>query len=237
MEGARQMTVLNGKYVAVNDSFGKEILALPKVAAVLAQLKLSEADFESSQAYVSDHHNTFTGEIAGIEKVAFVGKKAQLQVIRTHGENADYLATVDVLSEDGYTSRYLSLGSTIEKINEDVLDKGFPVLLANGLKHDEGFELQSTKLDEVAEKWVSFCVPGYKHCGPGCGDNNSWGGGTPVNAIDSCCKAHDRCYSAFGYNDPCCDREVIRCTLANRGVDASIADAIVAAFISNSNRC
>lgn len=56
------------------------------------------------------------------------------------------------------------------------------------------------------------CMPGgYLHCGKGCGDYGPKGGGTPINPVDSCCRAHDRCWNTFGDWDCKCDRILIDC--------------------------
>lgn len=46
----------------------------------------------------------------------------------------------------------------------------------------------------------------YKWCGANCGS------GTPVNALDRCCRTHDNCYGSYGsYPGRCaCDRNLIR---------------------------
>ncbi|MFS0873185.1 hypothetical protein [Paenibacillus xylanilyticus] len=51
----------------------------------------------------------------------------------------------------------------------------------------------------------------YKHCGKACGDGSPIGGGTPINSLDYCCRAHDRCYSNFGFDDCGCDDELESC--------------------------
>lgn len=51
-----------------------------------------------------------------------------------------------------------------------------------------------------------FCIfPGYKWCGPGCS-----GPGAPINDVDACCKAHDKCYQRFGPSCRC-DRAFLDC--------------------------
>ncbi|MEQ6357302.1 hypothetical protein ABNX05_22055 [Lysinibacillus sp. M3] len=56
------------------------------------------------------------------------------------------------------------------------------------------------------------CLPGgYQHCGGNCGYGSDHGGGKPINTTDTCCVAHDRCYSVFGYGDNCCDKELVSC--------------------------
>jgi hypothetical protein len=83
-----------------------------------------------------------------------------------------------------------------------------------------------------------FCLAGgYKFCGPGCGDGLTYGGGTPINAIDSCCRAHDRCYSVFGYGDHCCDQTIDNCAKANRSVAPTAADLIITAFHISGTSC
>lgn len=57
----------------------------------------------------------------------------------------------------------------------------------------------------------------YRHCGASCGDKGGTGGGTPINSLDSCCRAHDRCWDVFGSNDCACDKELGKC--AERTVD------------------
>lgn len=57
----------------------------------------------------------------------------------------------------------------------------------------------------------------YKHCGAKCGDNGNSGGGTPINSLDTCCRAHDRCWEVFGKNDCECDKQLGIC--AEKTVD------------------
>lgn len=47
-------------------------------------------------------------------------------------------------------------------------------------------------------KKPGVCLPGYRWCGPGCS-----GPGQPINAVDACCKQHDKCYSRFGPTKQC----------------------------------
>lgn len=85
---------------------------------------------------------------------------------------------------------------------------------------------KSVENEVKAEAWYDGCLvfgdPAtgyhfYRHCGAKCGDNGDTGGGTPINDLDTCCRAHDRCYAAFGYDDCGCDQNLGVC--AERTVD------------------
>lgn len=56
----------------------------------------------------------------------------------------------------------------------------------------------------------------YKWCGAKCGS------GTPVNSVDTCCRAHDKCYATKkSYPGRCsCDRNLISC-LSKKGFRAA----------------
>lgn len=83
---------------------------------------------------------------------------------------------------------------------------------------------------------VSFCLAGYKHCGPGCGDGLKYGGGEPTNFLDACCRGHDRCWRNFGNWDPCCDANLVAC--AALAPDSPIAkNWVMATFAANALRC
>lgn len=63
----------------------------------------------------------------------------------------------------------------------------------------------------------------YKWCGANCGS------GTPINALDRCCKMHDECYSYYStYPNRCgCDRVLISCASKT---DNAGTTRIIAAF-------
>jgi len=49
------------------------------------------------------------------------------------------------------------------------------------------------------------CLYG-RWCGPGCS-----GPGAPVDDLDACCMAHDRCYDARGWGACSCDHGLMGC--------------------------
>ncbi|WP_107839610.1 hypothetical protein [Metasolibacillus meyeri] len=89
-------------------------------------------------------------------------------------------------------------------------------------------------LDDIDVQDLPFCIPGYQHCGPGCGYNKTFGGGAPINATDSCCVAHDRCWDNFGSWDPCCDKILLDC-IKSHGTNA--AALIRTTFYANAQKC
>lgn len=56
------------------------------------------------------------------------------------------------------------------------------------------------------------CVYG-KWCGPGCS-----GPGAPVDDVDRCCQAHDRCYSDRGYFACSCNQKLLACVAPKRNL-------------------
>jgi hypothetical protein len=54
------------------------------------------------------------------------------------------------------------------------------------------------------------CIYG-RWCGPGCS-----GPGAPIDDVDACCQAHDRCYGTRGYSSCSCDRELLTCLAPKR---------------------
>ncbi|RFU64473.1 phospholipase [Peribacillus saganii] len=67
------------------------------------------------------------------------------------------------------------------------------------------------KRNKKQKRRTSNCIfPGYRWCGPGCS-----GPGAPLNAVDACCKMHDRC---LGQGVPTCrcDSEFMNCLRSRR---------------------
>lgn len=57
---------------------------------------------------------------------------------------------------------------------------------------------------QVTPSQISLPIYG-NHCGPGFGDPNV----APVDAVDTVCYRHDRCYERQGYFECSCDRALI----------------------------
>ncbi|MFN2747757.1 MULTISPECIES: hypothetical protein [Bacillus] len=81
------------------------------------------------------------------------------------------------------------------------------------LKHPTGAEEINAE-DVSTQAWYEGCLvfgdPAtgfhhYKWCGAKCGS------GTPINALDRCCRAHDYCWANFGKGDDECDMNLYHC--------------------------
>lgn len=68
------------------------------------------------------------------------------------------------------------------------------------------------------------CIHG-NWCGPGCSGPDS-----PVDAVDSCCKAHDLCYDSLGYSSCSCDRRLKKCLKPYVASGSEWAIAVTTAF-------
>jgi hypothetical protein len=66
----------------------------------------------------------------------------------------------------------------------------------------------------------------YEHCGKNCGYYGDLGGGTPKNALDRCCVAHDRCWRQFGDHDPECDRIFVDCASDHYWTNPALVEII-----------
>ncbi len=51
----------------------------------------------------------------------------------------------------------------------------------------------------------------YNHCGAYCGDNESAGGGDPINTVDGCCEQHDDCLIAGTTSSCTCHELLLNC--------------------------
>ena len=92
-------------------------------------------------------------------------------------------------------------------------------LFVDELKNPQGADEES----EVAPAaWYDGCLTfyssgnnkyyNYRYCGSKCTGKNFTQ--TPLNALDSCCRSHDRCWVNFGKGDDGCDMQLYKCANA-----------------------
>lgn len=99
----------------------------------------------------------------------------------------------EVLFEDKFLDEFGSLDVLVLDFEDYQLDQYLDRAI------DEAIEEENLDYLDVP------CVYG-NWCGPGCS-----GPAPPVDGIDRCCQAHDRCYGRRGYFACSCDRDLVKC--------------------------
>lgn len=179
-------------------------------------------DLEVKLAYQADT-KTATKEVAQTELFVLRNKAGNVAInVLTFNINNEITvsrtARVDTGAEDNNLLGFEVEGELVIKKYEQ--DGEIPEFKTPKLPHNPEYVPGTTvtaKLD-----WVDgrFCLEDeannkmYEHCGPGCGafsGSIAGSGGTPINGIDSCCRAHDRCWSVYGKGDNCCDKQIASC--------------------------
>ncbi|WP_079710294.1 hypothetical protein [Paraliobacillus ryukyuensis] len=145
-------------------------------------------------------------------------------------------------------------GKTIVQENNKNVLKGLAII--NGEKHwmedqfkdalddipdlEDDQTLEPQGESEDVEAMARFCLYDfpefYNHCGPDCGDGLPLGGGTPINGLDTCCRAHDRCWREFGEGDCECDAILVGCAIDYIDTYPTNASAVIGWF-GNVNNC
>ncbi len=184
---------------------------------------------------------TVGGEILRGQFVVFESKdgKTRLRYDKSKvGNNFNTIVSGKTVIEENDTSVVKSLA--IINNQKYWLDDQFKDKLDSipSLENDQTFEYRDNSDDvEAAAGFCLYDFPEfYNHCGPDCGDGLSLGGGTPINGLDSCCRAHDRCWREFGEGDCECDARVVACALNYTDTYPTNATAVIGWF-SNNNNC
>lgn len=246
--------ILNGKYI--NNVLEQE---------VYVQNVQTKSDFhlllEELQKHVSFKQEDLTVKRLYIyDGVAVESKKFGTGTNITLGyENKVQISNVSAILENQVVEKFY--GRVLSADNKNVLifdvhkgkvnmlfiDKNEGQLekeIDTSAMHDPAFKPLSTK-DEVIKQGVfDFCLKDqygkkYQHCGKKCGEGSTAtdGGGSPINSIDSCCRAHDRCWSQFGDWDACCDKILVDCANRYEHVDNATQNQIWLVFAASAARC
>lgn len=224
-----QNVILDGKFLDTKDIVAplafsakekKEFkLLAEEIKKHVPEFKIS--DLEVKLAYQADSL-TALDKIAQIELLDFRNEEntVAVNVLSFNLPDEDrvvYTARVETKEEDNNLLGFEVVGDkVIQKFAQDgeILEFGGIEALPNNPEYVPGSNVKTQSLDWVDGK---FCLDNeaagklYRHCGPGCGDGMSLGGGTPINSIDTCCRAHDRCWSVYGKGDKCCDKILASC--------------------------
>lgn len=114
----------------------------------------------------------------------------------------------------------------------EILDKD--LILTNKAKYenildamkelDENAIPQTQNINKEEVKANLPCFHG-KWCGPKCS-----GPGDPIDAVDTCCRAHDNCYDDRGSDSCECNRKLKRCLKPYAAEGSQWAIVVIAAF-------
>lgn len=224
-----QNTILDGKFLdkqevvsplAASFETKKEFqLLAEEIKKYIPEFQLS--DLEVKLAYQADAL-TAIEEVAQIELLDFrnISNTVAVNVLTFNLNNETrtiYTARIETMAENENYKGFEVVGEeVILKFSQDgeILNPSGIEALPNNPDYTPGNTVTTQALDWLDGK---FCLDNekagkrYRHCGPGCGDGMGLGGGTPINGIDSCCRAHDRCWKNFGNGDKCCDKTLASC--------------------------
>jgi len=220
---AENSVYLDGKYFVPSNL---EVLQNEEFKALVETIKkhipnFQVEDLEVTTAYQGDAR-VLVGEeeedILPVEWLEFHNKRNTVEI-----------DVFTVRSEKGETRQTLQSRIDTEKGEENLI--GFDVVdgkVVQSFSQEGKIVVGEVDLpnnpDYVAGQTVSasgvmdFCLYGtYRHCGKKCGDGKTatGGGGTPINAIDTCCRTHDNCYRA-NLSTACCDLKLKNCIDANK---------------------
>jgi hypothetical protein len=241
--------ILNGKYVNIESEKAQllqQIKTKSEFHLLLEQLEketsVTADDFEVVSAYIYDYQR---------ENQLGTGKRITLQ-FRNRVQVSYFSAIERNDSIEKFYGRVVTTNDEYFKIFEVHKGKVLPLAtqeykgqlekeITQDSKHDPDFKPLSTQIK--AQAFSTGCLRDedhnrdYNHCGSGCGDGLAEGGGTPINAIDYCCRSHDRCWSNFGKWDRCCDKNFVDCANRNESVDPATQNQIWLAFAWSGSLC
>lgn len=193
------------------------------------------AAFAALVAIVRQHHADVEVKETDILELTFgegekngEGVQSQAIFVKLNDE-----AIIQGLKDDQEEIRVKAHFSTTNEKGEKVIRKAVVknehVEIENDIPFDASYFLfveelkQPTGADEVAEikpeAWYDGCLVFYnssngryyyyRYCGKACAGSGFTQ--TPINPLDGCCQAHDRCYKNFGVGDDGCDWQLYTC--------------------------
>lgn len=238
------MTTINGRSMTEKETqiFKDEILKsneFKKFKNVLVQNNYSDLDITTldvATAYISDLYDA-DDKLLVSEMLYFLDKESNVgfhAAKYTNVETKEYKYFLGLNVREGEEVHLLDLmdGSPDVRtvpFNNEKFDIQAEVLPFNDAAYTPGETKDKVDLSD----WnpTEFCLAGgYQHCGKNCGYGLKYGGGTPINALDNCCVAHDRCWTNFP-NDKCtCNTILVNCAKNNRSASPVASNAIIAAF-------
>lgn len=175
-----------------------------------------------------------------VERVVFRNENTVYDYQRSIDEGVEREVTTAAKqdTEEAMTTLVVIEGKVVETnfghVEESIFEKDY---FADFPLQDDYVEGKTLDFITPQYNWGDGCYPTYKHCGKNCGDNGAYGGGTPKNPYDSCCRAHDRCWANFGTNNCSCDCTLISCAKKYKSYAPAALHGILLAYFPRKSDC
>lgn len=196
----------------------KEVSNLTEFVTLKQELAKNHQLFETPEQESFEFTYFFPEQEEQLKKEALfliLGSEAIIEAVRQKCGNIRVLThqTVNTESGEKVIRRSTMLDGNLEIESEFSYNPDYYKFIEHLKVPNPAQEIDG---DEVkTQAWYHGCLifgdPGtgkyyrYKWCGAKCGS------GTPINALDRCCQAHDRCWAKFGHGDNGCDMELYHC--------------------------
>lgn len=201
---------------------------------------LAGFDIESSRVLVAYHFDELldNGDVLQGEFVILQSKDNKINISYNktkHQGGSTVFVTGNYIvpfEDRGILKKYIMINGKEIVVEDKPYKKELEESIQEELEHDPSYEPGEIANAVTAQAGIClYDFPSfYNHCGPDCGDGLTFGGGTPINGLDSCCRTHDRCWKNFGDGDCKCDADIVGCAAQYLGAYPKNASMVIGWF-------